>query len=146
MTDRAVRPGLLLVAIALVTGASLAAEVLYMRLLAIVHWQQFAYMIISLALLGYGVSGTLLTLTRSFWLRHGGAGFVANALGLAIAIPLAFRLAEALPFNGLAIVWEPSQLLWLAALYLILAVPFLFAANCVALPLMALPGRRHASQ
>jgi len=141
VSDGAPRPALLLVAIALVTGASLAAEVLYMRLLAIVHWQQFAYMIISLALLGYGVSGTLLTLARTFWLRHAAAAFVANAFGLAISIPLAFRLAEALPFNGLAIVWEPSQLLYLAALYLLLAVPFLFAANCVALPLMALPGR-----
>lgn len=131
----------LLPAVGLVAAAALAAEVLYMRLLAIVHWQQFAYMIISLALLGYGVSGTVLTLTRERWLRRPGLGFGASAAGLAVTIPGCFWLAQLMPFNGLAIVWDGTQLLWLAALYLLLAVPFFFAANCIALALMAVPGR-----
>ena len=36
-----------------------------MRLFSIIQWHHFAYMIISLALLGYGVSGVFLALYRN---------------------------------------------------------------------------------
>ena len=39
----------------------------------------------------------------------------------------------AIPFNGLELVWDPRQLLWLSALYLLLALPFFFAASCFGL-------------
>ena len=49
------------VSVALISAAALAYEVLLMRLFSIIQWHHFAYMIISLALLGYGASGTFLT-------------------------------------------------------------------------------------
>ena len=51
----------LLLAVGLVAGGALALEVLLTRILAIVHWHHFAGMVISLALLGYGASGSALT-------------------------------------------------------------------------------------
>ena len=48
-----------LVAVALISAGVLAYEILLARLFAIVQWYHFAYMIISMALLGYGASGTL---------------------------------------------------------------------------------------
>jgi len=52
------KPGFsFLVAIAVISASALAYEVLLMRLFSIIQWHHFAYMIISLALLGYGVSG-----------------------------------------------------------------------------------------
>ena len=56
----------LALAIALVSAAALAYQLLLMRWLAIAHWHPFAVMIISLALLGHGASGTWLSL----WLRE----------------------------------------------------------------------------
>ena len=52
----------LLLSVALIAGAALAYQILLMRLLAVVHWHHFAAVIISLALLGHGVSGTVLSL------------------------------------------------------------------------------------
>ena len=49
--------------VALLSATALAYEVLLMRMFSIIQWHHFAYMIISLALLGYGASGTFLTLT-----------------------------------------------------------------------------------
>ena len=46
--------------IALVSAVALAYEILLIRLFAVIQWHHFAYMIISLALLGYGVSGTFI--------------------------------------------------------------------------------------
>ena len=46
----------LLLAVAGLSAATLAYEILLMRLLSISQWHHLAYMIISLALLGYGAS------------------------------------------------------------------------------------------
>jgi hypothetical protein len=43
-----------------VSGTALAYEVLLLRLFAIVQWHDFAYLVISLALLGHGLSGTVI--------------------------------------------------------------------------------------
>ncbi|HJW47268.1 MAG TPA: hypothetical protein VJ484_12380 [Lysobacter sp.] len=125
-------------AIALISAAALAYQLLLMRWLAIAHWYPFAAMIISLALLGHGASGTWLSL----WLRGRSpvwlgarfdAAFAGCALLFALTAALALAIAGAIPFNGLELVWNPHQLLWLSALYLVLAVPFFFAASCFGL-------------
>ncbi|MHB8913304.1 MAG: spermidine synthase [Lysobacter sp.] len=129
--------GRLTLAIALVSAAALAYQLLLMRWLAIAHWHPFAVMIISLALLGHGASGTWLSL----WLRDQGGKarmrfelrFAACAAGFALSAVAALWLARRIPFNGLELVWDPRQLLWLAILYVLLAVPFLFAASCFGL-------------
>ncbi|MDR7099951.1 hypothetical protein J2X04_002332 [Lysobacter niabensis] len=131
-------PWRLALAVALISAAALAYQLLLMRWLAIAHWYPFAAMIISLALLGHGASGTWL----SMWLRgrpHAWlaarfeATFAGCALLYALAAALALALAAHIPFNGLELVWNPRQLLWLSALYLLLAVPFFFAASCFGL-------------
>ena len=59
-----------LLAIAMLSAAALGYEILLMRLFSIILWHHFAYMIISLALLGYGASGALLTLAPRAVQRH----------------------------------------------------------------------------
>jgi len=120
-------------AIGLVSAAALAYEVLLLRLFAIVQWHHFAYMAISVALLGFGVSGTFLFLAQG-WLRpRFTAVFAANAAAFGVTALAAFALAQLLPFNALEVVWRPGQLAWLLALYLLLGVPFFAAANCIGL-------------
>lgn len=119
--------------IALISAAALAYQLLLMRWLAIAHWHSFAVMIISLALLGHGASGTWLSLLQTRARRRFDTWFPACALLFAISAVVAPWLARAIPFNGLELVWHPRQLLWLSALYLVLALPFGFAASCFGL-------------
>ena len=51
-------------AVATISAAVLAYEVLLVRLFSITGWHHFAYMIISIALLGFGASGSILALAR----------------------------------------------------------------------------------
>lgn len=118
----------LALAIALLSAAALAYQLLLMHWLAIAHWHAFAAMIISLALLGHGASGSLLSLCRDWARTRFDMLFPACALLFASSAVLALWLARAIPFNGLELAWNPRQLLWLGALYLVLALPFLFAA------------------
>ncbi len=51
----------------------------------------------------------------------------------ALSAPASFLAAQALPFNALAVVWDPGQLLYLLAMYLLLVIPFFCGATCVGL-------------
>ena len=120
-------------ALAVISAAILAYEVLLVRLFAIVQWHHFAYMAISIALLGFGASGTLLALWQDWVRTRFTAIFAVSATLFALSAPASFLAAQALPFNALAVVWEPGQLLYLLAMYLLLVVPFFCGAMCVGL-------------
>src|SRR5438105_15025003 len=108
-----------LVAIALTSAGLLAYEVLLTRLFAIIQWHHFAYMVISIALLGYGASGTFLAVTGNRLRRRAGAAFATGAILFAVSAVASFAVAERLSFNALAVIWEPRQLLYLVVLYLL---------------------------
>jgi spermidine synthase len=120
-------------ALAVISAATLAYEVLLVRLFAIVQWHHFAFMAISIALLGFGASGTWLAIGQHWVASRFTAVFAASAALFALSAPASFLAAQALPFNALAIVWDPGQLLYLLAMYLLLVVPFLCGATCVGL-------------
>ncbi len=135
MTDVAQRPPL--ASVALLSSAALATEILLSRSFAVVHWHHFAYMIISLALLGFGASGTFLALAHRRLLRHFAASYLGNVAAFAILVVASPVLAQALPFQAEALLWDPWQPLWLVLLYLVLSTPFFCAANAIGLALIA---------
>ncbi|MGQ0429416.1 MAG: spermidine synthase [Gammaproteobacteria bacterium] len=127
---------LLALAIGILAGAALAYQVLLFRLLAIVQWHPFAATIVSLALLGHGAAGTALALAGRRLLPRFDAAFAAGAALFAFTVPLCWALAQRLTFNGLELAWNPTQLGRLAGSFLLLAIPFFFAACCFGLAFM----------
>jgi spermidine synthase len=112
------------IAIGLLSACVLAYEVLLTRLFSIVLWHHFAYMIISAAMLGYGASGTLLTLMKEKIAAHFAAVYVIAAAALAVLMPAAFMLAQQVPFNPLELLWDKTQPVKLLAVYLLMMLPF----------------------
>ena len=123
----------LLPATLLISAAAIGYEILLMRVLSIVQWHHFAYMIISLALLGYGASGTFIAVLRSRLEPRFESAFAASALLFSITMIVCFIVAQRVPFNALEIVWDRGQFLNLAVVYLVFFVPFFFAACCIGL-------------
>ncbi len=104
-----------------------------MRMLSIVHWHHFAYMIISLALLGYGASGTFIAIFSSWLKQRFQIAFAVSALLFSVAMLVCFVLGQRVPFNALELVWGGWQFAYLSILYLLFFVPFFFAACCIGL-------------
>ncbi|MGH8135394.1 MAG: spermidine synthase [Steroidobacteraceae bacterium] len=127
---------LLALSIGLLAGGALGYQVLLFRLLAIIQWHPFAAMIISLALLGHGAAGTALALGGHRLLTRFPAAYATSAVLFAVSIPICWAGAQRLPFNGLELVWSPGELGWLAGLFMLLALPFFFAACCFGLAFM----------
>jgi hypothetical protein len=122
-------------AIALLSAAALAYEILLIRLFAIIEWHHLAFLVISLALLGYGASGTLLAFLRERMLRSyatvaacAAAAFGATAIG-------SFLLAQRIALNSLEIIWSRREAGKLFLFYLLFAVPFFCAATAIGLTL-----------
>ena len=121
------------VAIGLLSACVLAYEVLLTRLFSIVLWHHFAYMIISAAMLGYGASGTALTLLREKIAGYIGPIYLAAAIGLAFLMPATFLLSQEVPFNPLELLWDPFQLTRLLSIYLLMMLPFFCAGTGIGL-------------
>jgi len=123
----------LLFATLLVSTSAIAYEILLMRVLTIVHWHHFAWMIISLALLGYGASGTAVALGRQWLGPRFETSFAVSALLFSASMVVCLVLGQRVPFNALEIVWNPQQFFYLTAIYLLFMLPFFFAASCIGL-------------
>ena len=119
----------LLTAILLISTSAIAYEILLMRVLTIVQWHHFAWMIISLALLGYGASGTAIALGRPRLEPRFEVSFAVSAFLFSISMIVCVVLGQRVPFNALEIVWNPQQFLYLATIYLLFMLPFFFAAS-----------------
>ena len=86
------------------------------------QWHHFAFLVISVALLGFGASGTFLMVLGDR-IRTGIEPFLAlTALGFGLAAPVGFVIAERVPFNVLDAPWSPGSLGWLLVIELLLAV------------------------
>jgi spermidine synthase len=120
------------------TSASvLAYEILLMRLLSISLWYHFAYMVISLALLGFGASGSFLFLLSRRVYRNMDAWLVILAGAASLSFPLAFSLTQQIGLDPLQLVWQNKEWVRMFATYLVMAVPFLLSGGIVGIILSA---------
>ena len=122
-----------LLALALLSASALGYEVLLLRLLSIIQWHHFAYMMISVALLGYGAAGTAVALARPVLAPRFHGVFIGGAVLFGLSAIACFSLAQQVPFNPLEILWDARQSARLLMIYLLLFVPFFCAAVCICL-------------
>jgi len=81
----------------------MAYEILLMRLFSIGQWHHFAYMIISVALLGFGASGSLLFLILHQIRRNMEKWLVILSGLTAVSFPLAYSLSQKVPVRSPAV-------------------------------------------
>lgn len=125
----------LLAAVALISGASLGYELVLLRFFSLMYWSHFAHLIIGMALLGFGVSGTILALAQERLLRNFHRSFFQSALLFAVTLPTAAALAGRLGFNPPEVIWDGGQLGRLAAVFSVVTLPFAGAGLCIGLAL-----------
>ena len=127
----------------LVSAALIAYEILLFKIFAIRYWHHFASLIVSIALIGFGASGSFIFLFREWLERHFKTILYCVPFVLVIALWGSVFLGEAIAFNPLMIIWEPREVLGLLALSLSLLVPFFIGALCVGLSLAVCTGEIH---
>ena len=127
---------LLCISILLLSSSVLCYEIIIIRLLSISHWQPFITLAISTALLGFGISGSLLVRTgRHLFPRRRTYYPLFTALA-ALAYRPMLAAAGRLSLDPGLIIRDLRQWLMLALLIICLTIPFTLASAALALPLL----------
>ena len=128
----------------LLSCASLMFEINLSRVFSVAQFYHFAFMVVSLALLGYGASGTFLSLFPRLRKRAGTKLLVWLSWAFSFTSLCAYALTVHLPFDSYRIARDWRQVGVLLVHYVALAMPFFCSGTAVGVLFAARP--RHASR
>ena len=120
---------LVYLAVGLVAGAIIALQIAIMRTFQVGSWAHFGSLVVSLAMLGFGLTSAVMCVAKGWFERHW-RGVAAGAL-LAFG-PLAVGanlIAQQVPFNAIFLVSDPNQKWRLFANFMLYLLPFLAGAT-----------------
>ena len=117
----------------------LCYEIILTRIFSIIQWQSLSSVVISLALLGFGASGTFLALFRSRIERNYPTYFLAFLFLFPVTLCLGFILYCRTPFNPFEIGINSREWLYLLSYLASTGIPFLFAAAVIGMALSRYP-------
>jgi hypothetical protein len=115
----------LVLAIGVLSAGTLTFETALTRFLAVAQFYHFAFLIVSLALLGFGASGTLLSLFPRIKELPLAVTLSWVGIGFAVSVWITFGVVNWLPFDSYSIAWDKRQIVYLLAYYFSLSLPFL---------------------
>ncbi|MEW6664621.1 MAG: SAM-dependent methyltransferase [Thermodesulfobacteriota bacterium] len=127
----------------LTSASVLAYEILLMRLFSLALWYHFAYMVISVALLGFGAAGSFIFLLHEKIQSRIDGCLVALSGLLGVSFSLAFSLCQKAGFDPLNLIWQGREWYRLLLVYLLLACPFLLAGGIVGIILSSAGEKTH---
>jgi spermidine synthase len=130
-------PRLAYVGIATAAGAVLLLEIGLTRIFSYTIWYHFAYLTISVALLGYGASGSVLAAWPELRERRGLLSW--SAVAAQLAVPASLVVIDRVALDPLALASDAGQLARLLLYYAAVTAPFFAGGFLVAAPLQAWP-------
>src|SRR3990170_4722406 len=107
--------------IACASFACLSFELALMRAFSISLSYHFAFMVLSIAMLGIGDSGTAISIFPGL---KDISRIPRYGIMLAISIPASYLLANAVPFDPARLSWDRAQIFAVSLYHIILCVPF----------------------
>ena len=123
----------------LLSAATLTFEVNLTRIFSVAQFYHFAFMIVSLALLGFGASGTFLTIFPSLKERDSARTLGLLSWGFAFTAIGSYALTLYVPFDSFRIAHDWQQGAVLALHYVALATPFFCSGTAVGMLLATRP-------
>lgn len=123
----------LLVALVLLSAATLLFEINLSRLFSVAQFYHFAFMVVSIALLGFGASGSALAVFPRLRMKNPHSSLSTLALLTGFSLLGSYLLTNWMPFDSFRVAWERKQVAILTLHYLALASPFFFSGMAVGL-------------
>ncbi len=123
---------MLWLSIFLVSAAVLGLELTLVRALSISHWHHFSYLVISTSLLGFGAGAVAVSFILRYFEGRIRRCLWIFAIGMGVAAPLSFALAQMVNLDELQLIWDYRQTFYLGLYYLLFFVPFFFGGGFVA--------------
>jgi len=125
----------LLFSIGFLSAALIAFQLALIQILSIVQWYHFAYMVISVALLGFGAAATVLSIFRKKMIARTDTLLPLLMITTGITISLVTNVSQFyfIRFDSYLLFAEYSQLGNLLFTYFLFFIPFFFGALAIGL-------------
>jgi len=120
-----------LAGIFLVSSATLCLEICLTRYFSVSQQYHFAFLVVSIAFMGYGASGSFLSLFRRLSSIDRDTFLSRSSLLYSLTILASFLLCNILPFDTIKLSWDKGQIGFVFLFYLFLSIPFFFAGLTV---------------
>ncbi|UCG52602.1 MAG: DUF2088 domain-containing protein, partial [Candidatus Latescibacterota bacterium] len=120
----------------------LGFEITVMRVLLYASWHHFAFLVISVVLLGFGASGTALSFLRRWILPRYDNAMIVLVLTASVSMLVSVQLLKHIPVEARFVpTLMTKQVLMWGLYWAVLFAPFLLAASGIGLALMAARSR-----
>jgi len=118
----------LYLAVGLEAGAVIALQICIMRIFQVGSWAHFGSLVVSLAMLGFGLTSAVMCIRKDWFDRHW-QGVAAASLLLFGPLTVASNLlAQQIPFNAIFLISDPMQKWRLFGNFMLYMLPFLAGA------------------
>lgn len=127
--------GRLLLSLGILSAAIIAFQLALMQILSIVQWHHFAFMVISVALLGFGAAGTVLAFFRQRLLKHIRVLLPVLMISCGVTMSLVMYVSQLsfIRFDSYLLFANYSHIGRLLVTYLLFFIPFLLGALAIGL-------------
>ena len=116
-----------LAGIFLISSATLCLEISLTRYFSISQEYHFAFLVVSIAFLGYGASGSFLSLFKNLASYDLDKFLSSCSLLFSLTIPFSFLLCNSISFDFIKLSWDKNQIFLIFFYYFLLSLPFFFA-------------------
>ncbi|MBN1524852.1 MAG: hypothetical protein JW904_10235 [Spirochaetales bacterium] len=130
-----------MISLAIFSAVSIAYELFIMRVFSIGSWSNFGFLVISTALLGFGLAGTLLCFLNKSIKKSPQRWISVTAIVFIPTMVLGFVLTQQIPFNPIFVTSDLFQLFWIAVYYILFGIPFFMIALFTGLIFITLSSR-----
>jgi spermidine synthase len=103
------------------------------------QWQNLSSLIISIALLGFGVSGTTIVFLKNKIEKHFNKFIFLTLALFPISMSLGFIIFCKIPFNPFEIGIDNRQIFYLFLYFIVMGIPFIFGASTIGISLTRFP-------
>ena len=125
----------------LISISSLLLQITLTRVFSISQYYHFAFMVVSIAFLGLGASGTFLAIKKSLLEKNLSKLLTVVAFLYAVSIPVSFLITQRIPFDPYRVTWDTNQLLYIGLYYTLLSTPFFLSGLCIGLVMVKMVER-----
>ena len=115
-------------AVGLVAGAVIALQIAIMRIFAVGSWAHFGSLVVSLAMLGFGLTSAVMCIFPKWFERHWRSLSTVALLAFGPLAVASNLIAQQFPFNAIFLVSDPMQKWRLALNFVLYLTPFLAGA------------------
>lgn len=115
-------------AVALIAGAVIALQISIMRIFSVGSWAHFGSMVVSLAMMGFGLTSVVMCAANDWFEKHWQGVANVSLLAFGPLIVAANLIAQQIPFNAIFLISDPVQKWKLFGNFVLYLTPFLAGA------------------